>query len=110
MLSLHYTETSLHAPLPCSKFEEPHHSGKSRPKKSRSHASKSCHSIALPEAMRKDRICGENPSPENTTSPGIGHASMSRIVVGIFSSAVPAVAWHLHSIPSRRRSVGFVNT
>ena len=32
-----------------------------------------------------------NPVPLNTTSPGIGHAEISWMIAGIFSSALPAV-------------------
>ncbi len=48
-----------------------------------------------------------NPSPENTTMPGIGQAAMSCTVEGIFSSADPVTAWYLHSMPSVLRVWGW---
>jgi agmatine deiminase len=39
------------------------------------------------------------PSPAKTTNPGIGHASMSLIVAGIFSSAVPQHIAELRGLP-----------
>ena len=41
---------------------------------------------------------------------GIGHAAMSSIVEGIFSSALPAVRWYFASMPRERRCTGSVTT
>ena len=47
-------------------------------------------------------MLAEKPAPSKTTIPGMGHAAMSWMVAGIFSSADPPVPWNLHSIPRLR--------
>jgi len=59
------------------------------PKESRSQGSSSLREIALPVEWKKAIMFGEKPSPPKTTIPGIGHAAMSWIVAGTFSSALP---------------------
>jgi hypothetical protein len=41
--------------------------------------------------MRNDLILALKPEPLKTTRPGMGHAAMSWMMAGIFSSALPDV-------------------
>ena len=63
-----------------------------------------------PEAIKNDLMFWLKPLPLKTTSPGMGQAEMSWMMAGIFSSALPAVPWYLHSMPSRRRLSTCVST
>ena len=80
------------------------------PKNKHSHGLSSDSCTALPVEIRNDLIFCVNPSPLNTTIPGIGQALISCIVDGIFSSADPAPPWYLHSTPKVFRVCGSIST
>jgi hypothetical protein len=60
-----------------------------KPKKRHIQGFTSENSTAFPVETKYAFIFSVKPVPANTTSPGIGHAPISLIIAGIFSSAVP---------------------